>query len=306
MTSKPQIDILLSCFNGQKYLEALLDSIEKQSNTSWRLIVRDDGSQDSSKKIVASFRQKHPVKVQIIEDAGKNAGPKDSFGILLKYTDASYCMFCDQDDIWLPDKIALTYEKMKEVERNPNVPTLVYTDLTVVNDNLEPIADSFFKYQNIGVHQDHDKYYVAYKNPAAGCTIMINHSAVCAIQPLGTAAIMHDWWIIMGCLAKGTIACVNKPTVLYRQHTGNLLGAEENNTTGLLKYIGRLLSPPERLLRILAQHRRQISQAKEAGNFFNYPFYPFWYYVKIFCGRILFPFLAPVYRNALFKTWNYR
>jgi hypothetical protein len=306
MAKTPTIDILLSTFNGQKYLGSLLDSIEKQTNTSWRLIVRDDGSSDSSKDILDSFRQNHPEKMHVFHDDGENVGPRDSYGILLKHSDALYCMFCDQDDVWLPDKIDCTYEKMKEMEKDPLAPTLVYTDLTVVNDTLEIIADSFFKYQNIGVRLDCDKYYLAYKNPAAGCTIMINRSAVRIVQPLGAKAIMHDWWITIGCHAKGAIACVNKPTVLYRQHKGNLLGAEEIKATGFLSYLDRQVSSWGRLQRILAQHRRHIAQAKEAGVFFNFSFSPLIYYLKIFCGKVLFPFFSPVCRSARNKTWDYR
>jgi glycosyltransferase involved in cell wall biosynthesis len=300
------IDILLSTFNGQKYLKSLLDSIALQNFKFWRLIIRDDGSTDNSKEIINLFRKKHPEKVLTINDEKGNLGPKYSYSELLKYSNAHYKMFCDQDDIWFPDKIKLTYDTMKEYEIDPSIPLLIYTDLIVVNEILNPISRSFFKFQNINVHLDNNMYYLFYKNPAPGCTIMINHAAAKAILPIGSNAIMHDWWITIGCKIKGKVVCLNKPTALYRQHQYNLLGAEKIKSSSSLSYLARLLLSPRRLKKVIRRHKQFISQAKEAGFFFGFQFIPRKYFLSIFYGKVISPFLSYAGLIDRNKVWRYK
>ena len=121
------IVILLSTYNGEKYLKDQLDSILSQSYKNFEIIARDDGSSDETINILKSYNIK-------ILDTDKNLGAKLSFSVLLDYavtnTDADYFMFCDQDDIWKNDKIEKTITMMKALEKtNSDLPLLVHTDL---------------------------------------------------------------------------------------------------------------------------------------------------------------------------------
>jgi glycosyltransferase involved in cell wall biosynthesis len=299
------IDILLSTYNGQKYLPSLLESLENQSNTLWDLIVRDDGSSDESNGIVRAFQAKHPDNVAIVDNAQLHLGPKDSFAELLKHSNAPYCMFCDQDDVWLPAKIELTYNKMRETEADGSVPVLVYTDLIVANANLDIIDESFFHFQNIATHLDHDKYYLFYKNPSAGCTIMINHAAVEAIQPIGSKAVMHDWWTSIFCSTSGIMACLNTPTALYRQHQFGTLGAEMLQPFSLRRYLGTVLLSTGHFKKTIRRHCKFISQAKEASMQFGFQFSATRYFWSIFCGRLFYPILASAGLIDNKKIWKH-
>jgi len=112
------IDILLSTYNGEQYLRNQIESIINQTYKNWRLLIRDDGSQDKTIEILEYYLRKHKDKIVLIEDGQKHLGASKSFFRLLGYSDAKYIMFCDQDDVWLPYKIEKTYNKMKELEKN--------------------------------------------------------------------------------------------------------------------------------------------------------------------------------------------
>src|SRR5581483_8549808 len=100
------VDILLSVFNGARYLPDQLDSIAKQDYTGWRVMVRDDGSKDNTVQIIEQFRQKHADKILILNDNQGNIGFNKSFMELMKQSTADYIMFCDHDDYWFPNKIS--------------------------------------------------------------------------------------------------------------------------------------------------------------------------------------------------------
>ena len=91
------IAILLATYNGEKYLSEQLQSLLNQTNKDWKLYVRDDSSKDCTNEIIQDFQNKYPDKVSILNNGGTNLGAKESFIDLLKSTEASYYMFCDQD-----------------------------------------------------------------------------------------------------------------------------------------------------------------------------------------------------------------
>ena len=93
------IDILLSTYNGEKYLSELLDSLLNQSYSEWKLWIRDDGSSDSTVRILDHYRRSYPNRINLIQSPAGNIGATKSFEILLRQTLSEYIMFCDQDDI---------------------------------------------------------------------------------------------------------------------------------------------------------------------------------------------------------------
>ncbi len=217
------IIVVLSVYNGNKYLQKQIDSFSSQSHTSFYLIARDDGSSDKSKEILVSNG------IDLLS-SDRNVGVKKSFSFLLEHalkkTNSEYFMFSDQDDIWDDKKIEKTFNKMKEMEsKYPNMPLLVHTDLEVVDENLKTIANSFWHFENI------DPSYNAFnrllmQNTITGCTVMINRKLAELALPIPDEAIMHDWWIGLVASMFGKIAYVNEPLIKYRQHGGNSIGAK--------------------------------------------------------------------------------
>ncbi len=217
------IVILLSIYNGEKYLKEQFDSLYAQTYKNFKIIAIDDGSQDKSIEILKKY------EVELIK-SDKNVGAGKSFSILLEFalqkSDANYFMFCDQDDVWYKDKIEKTLQKMKELELSyKDKPLLVHTDLTVVDENLKLLHNSYWKYQNIDVTKDNFQRLLV-ENVITGCTIMINKNLATLSSPIPKDIIMHDWWLGLVASYFGKIAYIDEPTMKYRQHGFNDTGAK--------------------------------------------------------------------------------
>ncbi len=227
MDQLPHIDILLATYNGERFIEEQIRSVLAQTYASWRLIIRDDGSNDTTRAIIRRFREAYPEKITIIEDNITNLGACRNFGRLLEHSTADFAMFCDQDDVWLPTKIAVTLEKMKElsVRCGDDKPLLVYTDMHVVDESLSVISESFWKNQafNPEIGKSLGRFLVS--NVATGCTVMMNRKLRDLAVPVPNEAMMHDWWVGLLSVALGANDYVREPTMLYRQHAGNAVGA---------------------------------------------------------------------------------
>lgn len=238
------IYIVLSTYNGALYLEDFLISLEMQSCQNWKLLARDDGSKDETLSILQNFANK-VKKVEIIS-SNTNIGVKASFAYLveraLDYKNCNYMMFADQDDVWNADKIEKTFHKMQELRSIywRDMPLLVHSDLTVVDENLEAIAPSFWKYQNINPNKQ-KLFDFLVDNNVTGCTVMINLAFAEKVKTIPKEAILHDWWIAMVASAFGKIAYINEPLILYRQHEKNDTGAKQY---GLRYFIKKFFSKP--------------------------------------------------------------
>jgi glycosyltransferase involved in cell wall biosynthesis len=230
------IDIIMATYNGGKYIRAQIESILVQSYKEWNLIIRDDGSKDDTLDIIKSFMQSNPGKIRLINDGKSGLGPSQNFAALLMHTTSEYIMFCDQDDVWLPHKIEMTFDKMKELESvyGKETPLLVHTDLKVVDSKLNLISKSFWKHQLIDPSAK-SLNRLLIQNSITGCTTMINKTLKEMALPVPKEAIMHDWWIALVASAFGVIDSVPRPTVLYRQHGGNDVGAKKWNINYVLK-----------------------------------------------------------------------
>lgn len=133
------IAILMSTYNGEKYIREQINSFLNQTNQDWKLFVRDDGSKDSTLSILGEFSDKYPDKIFLDESAPRNMGAGESFMYMLNLTDAQYYMFSDQDDVWMDDKIERTLAKVQQLEADFGLDKAigVFTDLTVVDENCK-------------------------------------------------------------------------------------------------------------------------------------------------------------------------
>ena len=146
------IDILLPTYNGCKYLEEQLRSIIIQKTKNhWNLLIRDDNSIDLTRDIIDEYQDKYLHKIFLTSDYEKNLGITSNIACLLKNSRSNYIMFCDQDDVWLEDKIEVTFSMMLKMEHEygKETPILIHTDLQVVDSNLNLINHSFQRHQNI-------------------------------------------------------------------------------------------------------------------------------------------------------------
>lgn len=219
------IAILMATYNGERYLSEQILSILTQTCQDWHLYIHDDGSTDHTVDMIKEFVSNYPNKITLL-DYPSQGGACYNFMSMLEHIDAPYYMFCDQDDVWLSEKIETEYLKIQEIEKKqPKTPIIINTDLTVVDKNLKCINPSFWEFSGINTLflKDYDDY--AANNAVTGCTMLFNKAAKRAIKHPYKEALMHDSWITLSvAAAKGIVYYIPQQLVLYRQHGHNTLG----------------------------------------------------------------------------------
>lgn len=238
------ISILLATYNSELYIRELLDSLLAQTYDDWNLVVRDDCSSDNTISIIRDYMTQYPEKISILDNEGKNLRSYRNFYELLSKVESEYYMYCDHDDVWLPNKIELSIKRMKDVEKN-GLPVVVHTDMKVVDQNLNIISESFWNYSRLLPEHTEFKELVQC-NSVNGCTMLFNRKARdLALQHVDHAT-MHDMLVTQTAAANGgIISPIYTATVLYRQHVDNVVGARKRDIKyqlGKLKKIGSVIS----------------------------------------------------------------
>jgi glycosyltransferase involved in cell wall biosynthesis len=264
VTYKPDIKILLATYNGQEYLAEQIDSILAQSNQNWQLLIRDDGSKDDTVRILEDYAKRLPDKIRLIANNGRRLGANLNFGKLLEHADTEYVMFSDQDDVWLPNKIELTLNAMKAAEQiYPDKPILIHTDLQVADSGLKTIADSLWVYQKLFPEAGNNLHRIMAQNVVTGCTVMINKKAMAVSLPVPPEAIMYDWWLALNVCRHGKIIYVSIPSVLYRQHSGNQVGAQRARKINIVHFLKKLCN----IKKLLSAHYQMLKKFDPNASF---------------------------------------
>jgi rhamnosyltransferase len=229
MFAARKIIILLATYNGEKYLFDQIQSIQGQTISNWKLWVRDDGSQDNTRDLLRKLARKD-TRIRYLNDELGCLGTTRNFGALMRVAlaeGADAIFFCDQDDIWLPHKIARQLQSLQEMERQypPGTPLLCYSDLEVVDQNLHQIHPSFMRYEKLR-HEAHNPLHVlSTQNFITGCAVVINRTLLEFATPIPNEIILHDWWLAICAAACGRIGYIDEQLVQYRQHCRNQIGA---------------------------------------------------------------------------------
>jgi glycosyltransferase involved in cell wall biosynthesis len=231
----PTVEVLLATYNGERFLREQIDTILAQTYEPLTILARDDGSTDATPALLATYAAQHPTRFRILTGPPTGSA-KYNFIELLKYSSADYIAFADQDDIWLPEKIALEMQAMQQLEatHSSQTPLLVFTDLRVVNQTLEILHASFWQHQPIHSTNIHRLNRLLAQNVATGCTALINRPLGELATHMPAEAHMHDWWIAILACTFGASQPIAQQTVLYRQHDSNVLGASKETTHNTL------------------------------------------------------------------------
>ena len=220
-----KIDILMATFNGEKYLREQIDSILNQTYKNFRLLISDDGSTDATRDILKEYIAKDDRIVVFLQK--KNIGVVKNFEYLMEKVEAEYFMFSDQDDIWHKDKIQKTLDKMEECNYD-----LVYTDLQVVDENLNIIQKSYWKLKGFDKKIKYNDFNSLYlNNYITGCTMLVKSKWLNKILPLPHKSeyILHDYWVALIVSKFGKMAYVSQPQIDYRQHIDNRVGSKRRS-----------------------------------------------------------------------------
>ena len=226
MKQEKNIDILLATYNGEKYLKEQIDSILSQTYKNINLIISDDASTDGTKEILKQYEKKDSrIKIFYQE---KNLGYVKNFEFLLKQVKSDVFMLSDQDDVWLPEKVEKTYEKLKKENAD-----LAFGDLEVVDQELNTMCPSFNDFMKLS--RKIKKYINSYKLNylyccITGCTLMLKSKWIPKILPIpeDSKRLIHDHWIgIMVGVNGGKSVYVPEKYIKYRQHGDNQVGTEK-------------------------------------------------------------------------------
>lgn len=219
-----KVQVLLSTYNGQKYLKEQIESIIKQEEVEISLLVRDDGSTDKTIEILEEI-SKNNTNIKFYK--GENKGPARSFiELVQKSEEADYYAFADQDDVWETKKIISAIKKLNKTD----IPELYISSVTIVDENLK----------HIGKKEVQGKFTFEgemIKNFAIGCTQVFNkklRDTINLYEP--QYIIMHDSWITRVCYAIGGNVIIDKNSYIkYRQHSNNVVGYKDDGIKKLKK-----------------------------------------------------------------------
>lgn len=216
MNTLPKVDVLMATYNGAAYLAEQIDSVLAQRDIDLRLILRDDGSSDGTPDIIREYVQRHPGKVILLEDNGDRLGASGNFFRLLQQpSDADFVAFCDQDDVWHDDKLAIAVARLRDEGETAALycSAVEYVDEAMGHLGFSPsmITPAFPN--------------ALAENIAPGCSMVMNtslHRLVIMHQP--TNATIHDWWVYLVAAALGQVIFDPVPRMKYRQHGSNTIG----------------------------------------------------------------------------------
>lgn len=225
----PRTFIVLASFNGAGFLIEQLKSLHEQTEIQWKLLIRDDGSTDSSIEIIRDcVAEGNQIELLVNED-GAGCSARANFSSLLTAAykqGAEYIFCCDQDDVWEPNKLALMLARLKELEGKDKAPSLLHHDLAVVNASLQPIADSFINMMQLHPSDEQNPQRLISRNEVTGCAMACNRALLEIALPISDQAVMHDWWLALCAGYFGRLAFLPDKLVKYRQHDDNAIGAK--------------------------------------------------------------------------------
>lgn len=226
VVSVASIEVVLPTYNGVLYLEAQIDSIYNQTVRPERLLLRDDGSSDGTQELISELQNCYGAWLHVLPADGK-LGCIANVNQLLEATTGLYVALADQDDLWMPEKLERSLVLMKQLEacHGTSTPLLVHSDLELVDKDGAPLGFSYLKRQRLNPLRT-APVDLALTNVVTGCTVLVNRALLEKALPIPTKALMHDWWLALVASVFGRIELLPRPTVQYRQHGANLLGAQ--------------------------------------------------------------------------------
>lgn len=214
--------VLMSTYNGEKYLREQLESLLTQELLPTKILIRDDGSKDSTLDILKEYGDKHDF---IEYYQGNNIGPAKSFFELINKAEGyDYYSLCDQDDVWLKDKLKVGVETLKK-EKN-DIPLLYCSKVSFTDANLNIIKANISKLYNY-TDFAHSLLY----QTAPGCTMIFNSKArekIIKYDMNKEYCIIHDSIIHKVCTLFGKMILDETPHMFYRQHGDNTIGLPTN------------------------------------------------------------------------------
>jgi rhamnosyltransferase len=286
-----KVDILMASYNGEKYIKDQIESILNQTYKDFTLHISDDKSTDDTRKILKEYSKKDKRIALHLQE--KNQGYLKNFEYLLTQATNDYIMLCDQDDVWLPNKVEVSVNKMIEDKLD-----LAICNMLVVDEELKIMNNSYFDFINLKLDEKLKFKDFLFRNPAAGCAMIFSKSLLDKILPfpnLKHPYYIHDWYIYMIGQAYGKVGFVNMPVSNYRQHSSNSVGMNRKTkkdftffrTARSININYRISFCTELLKKVDSKKKKEIKEfmnyleSLKKSKFINFKFNKFFEYSKL-------------------------
>lgn len=218
------IDILLATYNGEKFLKEQIVSVQNQSHAGWRLLIHDDGSVDNTIAIIKDFLS--DPRIILVDDGIKFGNAGKNFMHLLSLSTSDFIMFCDQDDIWMENKVEIHFNGI----RHRKTPTMIYSNGYIYKNNINT------QIEFITFHRNNLQDSIFLNGGIHGCCVMLNRLLLEKINHIFPDYVyMHDHFVTMLSVTFGETIYIDKPLMLYRQHDNNVTGNIETSLFRKLK-----------------------------------------------------------------------
>jgi len=213
------ISVCIATYNGEKYIEAQLNSILLQLDLSDEIIISDDSSTDNTINIIETINDS---RIKLFK-YNKFRNYVKNFENSLKNSSGKYIFLADQDDIWLPNKVEISLQYLKDFN-------LVMTDCYYVNSHLEIFNTSFF--ENINVKKGFLNNFI--KNSFLGCCMAFDRKILEASLPFPSKLNSHDHWICLISEIFGKTMLIPDKCIYFRRHGSNssIIGDNDSMVSG--------------------------------------------------------------------------
>lgn len=217
--SLPCVNILLSTYNDINFIEEQIQSLQAQADVNITISIRDDGSNRQTRELLRKISQSNEnIELNLAENIGL---PDSFFSLMQKQRNKNYdyYAFCDQDDIWPPDKLIGAIRKLHQAQ---NPIALYCSRQTYINEKGFYIGESFTPKKPLNIKN------AMLENIAVGCTCVFTPKLLEKATQSNdyTNIVMHDWWVYLIGITLGEVIFDASPSTLYRQHSNNVIGGK--------------------------------------------------------------------------------
>ena len=276
------VDILMATYNGEAFLEEQVQSIINQTYREWRLLVHDDGSTDKTMEILHRLAEEDE-RVVVIEDGVQRLGVARNFIHLVKQSAAAYCMFCDQDDIWLPNKVEEMLSEIKQYSQD--IPQVVYSNAYLWTSQKGIISD-----KNTLTYPTTLRQTLFLNTGIQGAAAIFNRKMCDRIGEELCFYAMHDHVLLLAGICFGEVHYLHKSLMYYRQHENNLTG----NAPGSKR----------KKLKLMWQNRNVPLVSREHYNGLKSFYEYFREGVRVDDRQVIEMFLSLPDKNCLVRLWR--
>lgn len=229
-----RVDIAMATYNGEKFIEEQIKSIQAQTYQNWYLYISDDGSSDNTIEIIKKI-QGIDSRIKIVNEK-RQGGVIQNFNKALEATTADYIVLCDQDDIWPNERLEVMLEEIRKKDKDKDKGIMLFTDLELIDDQGHKIANSFYNLNKINPLKNLETNKLLWNCTIYGCTTIFNRALLDKSLPISSNALMHDQWLALKASRDGGLYFMEKyKSILYRQHSNNVVGGSNHGFFSKLK-----------------------------------------------------------------------